>query len=217
MIDEVKIKKIYEEIQNKLFYMIPEKWDKLFLYASVIDNPEKDYTGEMFFYYFPKSIIKKNPINVYEVPNRFSIDEAAYLKLAKDLYEKIKFLRQEQITEGEKPWSNVTVSIEDASFKVEYFYDDLESEDVSHYYNHLLWRYNYLGVPIETYPKKEQEVLKNMLIKANLDKKDKKVYMQGIYKEKNKNIAEYHKEDKKEQQEEQEEQKIKSQILNLED
>ena len=35
-----KIKEIYEDIQKRLFYMIPEKWDKLYLYSSVIDMPE---------------------------------------------------------------------------------------------------------------------------------------------------------------------------------
>ena len=32
-----KIKEIYEDIQKKLFYMIPEKWESLYLYSSVID------------------------------------------------------------------------------------------------------------------------------------------------------------------------------------
>lgn len=35
-----KIKEIYEVIQKMIFYMIPEKWDKLYLYSSVIDMPE---------------------------------------------------------------------------------------------------------------------------------------------------------------------------------
>lgn len=36
-----KIREIFEEIQKILFYMIPEKWDKLYLYSSVIDVPGK--------------------------------------------------------------------------------------------------------------------------------------------------------------------------------
>ena len=45
-----KIKEIYEVIQKMIFYMIPEKWDKLYLYASVIDMPNKKTEGELFFY-----------------------------------------------------------------------------------------------------------------------------------------------------------------------
>ena len=39
-----KIKERYEDIQKRLFYMIPEKWDKLYLYASVIDQFQKVQT-----------------------------------------------------------------------------------------------------------------------------------------------------------------------------
>ena len=35
-----KIKEIYEDIQKKIFYMIPEKWDELYLYASVLEEAE---------------------------------------------------------------------------------------------------------------------------------------------------------------------------------
>ena len=37
-----KIKEIYEDIQRRLYYMIPEKWDKLYLYSSVLDEPDKE-------------------------------------------------------------------------------------------------------------------------------------------------------------------------------
>ena len=43
-----KIKQIYEVIQKMIFYMIPEKWDKLYLYSSVIDMPEGEKSGELY-------------------------------------------------------------------------------------------------------------------------------------------------------------------------
>ena len=42
-----KIKELYEEIQKHIYSMIPEKWESLYLYASVIEG-EKE-TGELFF------------------------------------------------------------------------------------------------------------------------------------------------------------------------
>ena len=59
MISTPKMKKIYSEIQTKIFYMVPEKWEKIYLYASVIENLNYIETGEMFFYYFPKGILRK--------------------------------------------------------------------------------------------------------------------------------------------------------------
>ena len=121
-----KIKEIYEVIQKMIFYMIPEKWDKLYLYSSVIDMPEGKKTGELYFYYIPKGILRKKPVNVYEIPSKFNIDEEEYLKLVKALYQKIQQLREEfRKSETGSIWSNITITIENLKFKVEYNYEDL--------------------------------------------------------------------------------------------
>ena len=73
-----KIKEIYEDIQKRLFYMIPEKWEKLYLYSSVIDKQNGEKTGELYFYYIPKGILRKKPVNVYEIPSKFNLDENDY-------------------------------------------------------------------------------------------------------------------------------------------
>ena len=78
MIGSLEERKVFEEIQKKLFYMIPEKWESIHLYASIIEEPFKKPIGEMYFYYFPKGILKKDPINVYEIPSLFNIDEQSY-------------------------------------------------------------------------------------------------------------------------------------------
>ena len=60
MIMSQEIRNAYDKIQKQLFYMIPEKWDRVYLYASVLDHYNSVQTGEMFFYYYPKSMMKKN-------------------------------------------------------------------------------------------------------------------------------------------------------------
>ena len=70
-----KIKTIYEDIQKRLFYMIPEKWEKLYLYSSVIDKQNGEQTGELYFYYIPRGILKTQTVNVYEIPKRDSLDD----------------------------------------------------------------------------------------------------------------------------------------------
>ena len=85
----------YEKIQSCLFDLIPEKWDEIYLYASVIDRAGDVQTGEMYFYYFPKiTILKRKPINVYEVPKKFNINEEEYLKIVDILYKHIKELNR---------------------------------------------------------------------------------------------------------------------------
>lgn len=155
-----KTMELYEDIQRKIFYMIPERWDSLYLYASVIEEKEKQ-TGELFFYYVPKGIFKKKPVNVYEIPAKFNIDEAEYLKLVEDLYAKVKELRQEskKLELGET-WSNVTMIIHNSRFMAEYNYENLKNSPFSSYERHVIWRCKYLDISIEQLNKEEKEILK---------------------------------------------------------
>ena len=187
-----KIKEMYEEIQRKLLYMIPEKWESIYLYSSVIEDGKKELTGELFFYYIPKGIFRKNPVNVYEVPSKFNIDEKQYLELAQKLYEDIKQLREEfkRTTPGEM-WSNLTISITNMKFRAEYSYEDLVNNAFNSYERHVIWRYKYLGIGPEQVSKKDKDILYRYFNGArNLAEVEE--YSAGIYIEQDtKNIIEY--------------------------
>lgn len=176
-----KIKEIYEVIQKMIFYMIPEKWDKLFLYSSVIDKQDGTKTGELYFYYIPKGIIKKKPVNVYEIPNKFNVDEAEYIKLVKALYEKIRQLREEfRKSEIGSLWSNITIIIENYKFKVEYNYEDLLHTNFNSYERHIIWRYKYLNIKPEQMNKKDREIVNRYLNGVQIICRKEK-YEAGIY------------------------------------
>ncbi len=186
-----KIKEIYEDIQRKLFYMIPEKWEKLYLYSSVIDMPKKVQNGELFFYYIPRGIFKKNPINVYEIPAKFNLEEKEYLKLVEILYDKVKELREEfRKSESGSIWSNITISIQNLKFKVEYGYEDLKNSDFNSYERHVIWRYQYLGIGPEQVNKTDREILKRYINGPKMMGR-KEVYETGIYIQDIKNIVDY--------------------------
>lgn len=191
MLISSEIRNSYEKIQKQLFYMIPEKWDRVYLYASVLDHYNNVQTGEMFFYYYPKSVIKRNPINVYEVPNKFNLDEKAYLKLAEQLYEEIKKIRTTLIKDGENPWSNLTISIENFKFKVEYNYDDLMNSKYTSYDRHLIWRYKYLDVPLNSFSRKDRKMVEEYLRKEQYYNKNINTYIEGIYKKTVSDITQY--------------------------
>ena len=177
-----KIKEIYENIQKRLYYMIPEKWEKLCLYSSVLDKTDKEgRTGELFFYYIPKGIFKKKPVNVYEIPAKFNLDENQYLKLVQLLYEEIKNLRKEfQKSETDDIWTNLTITIQDLKFHVEYDYTDLDNNMFSSYERHVIWRYENLGIGEEQISKEDREILKKYKIVDNTFVR-KEHYDAGIY------------------------------------
>ncbi len=186
-----KIKEMYEDIQRRIFYMIPEKWDKMYLYASVTDLIDEHKTGELFFYYIPKGIFKKNPVNVYEIPQKFNLDEKEYLKLVNILYQKIIELREEfKKIELVPTWTNIIMSIEGIKFKIEYDYEDLSKSKFSSYERHIIWRYNYLGIKEEQLNKKEKEIIERYLIGEKVIRRRER-YEAGIYIKNIKNIVDY--------------------------
>ncbi len=187
-----QIKEMYEEIQRKLLYMIPEKWESIYLYSSIIEDGKKENTGELFFYYIPKGIFRKNPVNVYEVPSKFNIDEKQYLDLVKKLYDDIKRLREEfKKEEIEEMWSNLTISITNMKFRAEYHYEDLVNNAFNSYERHVIWRYKYLGIGPEQVSKKDKDILFRYFNGAKTLSEIEE-YNAGIYIEQDtKNIIEY--------------------------
>lgn len=205
-----KIKELYEEIQRKIFYAIPVKWDELYLYASVIDRLGNIQSGEMYFYFMPKGIFNNKYVNVYEIPSKYDIEEEEYMKVVESLYNKIKQLRDEFVKSGQKVWSNVTISIKNSKFRVEYNYDNLIGGQEAYHDHHIYWRYKYLQ--IEPHGKKEKQSIENYLASRKTTKKRDEQYDVGFYKKMNtKMIQQIEKIESIEDQ--QETGKIKNQIL----
>lgn len=187
-------KMLFSEIQKKLFYIIPEKWQSIYLYASIIDIENRKTTGEMFFYYIPKGIIKKKPINGYEIPSLFNIDEEEFSKLITDLYSVIKKLRILSIKTKRKRWSNINISIENNKFRAEYGFEDLKNSFYDSYERHLIWRYNYFDQDIELLNKKDKKIINKYLEDMKFHKEPKKdYYVENIYDIPMKNIVDFEK------------------------
>lgn len=216
MIRTTKImKEKYEKIQNILFSLIPEKWDSIYLYAAV--GNDKNQKGEMFFYYIPKGIIKKRPINVYEVPQRFNINENQYLEIVQNLYNNIKELKLDFINSGQKPWNSLTLSIANFRFRVEFCYDDLPTSEKQSNEKNVVWRYKYLGIGGE---KKEERKILDYYFSHKVESK-KELYETGLYLKTENNNIKFDKDEKTQivekpkKAEEQKEKKITlNQILN---
>ncbi len=206
------IKVIYKKIQNQLFYMIPEKWDKIYLYASIAQSLGNFKTGEMFFYYFPKGILKKKPINSYEIPSRFNLDENQYIKSAIKLYDLIKELKEEFNKLRRKSWTNITIKIEGVKFTVEFNYDEVPILKEQVEKKHILWAYNNLKIPVETLSKEQRNLLITELEKNIVP--NKSIYSDTIYYNPIKYMVKYQKEQPK-PIEDMQNCEVKTQILSL--
>ena len=157
------LKEDYDEIQKKIYMLIPEKWEKIYLYAGITSKINNTATWELFFYYLPKGVLKRKLVNVYEVPSKFNLDEAEYLEAVKELCNIIK--KQRENLELNRNWNSLTICISEKEFKVDYNYlSNIFSSNID---QHIMWKYKYLEIPIEQFNKKERKVIQEYLKNDN--------------------------------------------------
>lgn len=185
-----EVLEIHKEIQQKIYRLLPEKFKKLYLYASMIDARE-DKNGEMFLYYFPTGILKKNPVNIYMIPDMFDIDEEQYKKMLEDLYNTIKKLRSNYKLDKGKRWTSVTITIEDVKYKAEFDYEDIVNSKYDNFERHIIWRYKYLGLPIESYTRTERKIIEESLEEETEKKHKSIIYETNIYEKQSINVMKY--------------------------
>ena len=167
------MKEKYEKIQSYLFTLIPERWEEIYLYASVSGDENK---GELFFYYLPKGILKKKLINVYEVPKRFNINEEQYLKIVENLYNCIKSLKQDFYDTEQEEWTNLTILVTNIRFRVIFKYNKLPETSAEINERNVIWKYNYLGIGGET--REERKILDKYFSSEEAEKKQ--IYEVGL-------------------------------------
>ena len=159
-------KKFYMRLQNQLFEMIPESWRTILLYTSIIDIPNQKPKAQMYLYYIPKGILKRKPVNCYEIPTLFDIDEEEYSRLIMNLYNTIKLLRDSYKKFKKKAWSTIDITCQNDKFIVKYGFEDLKNSEYTPEERHIIWRYQNLNIDLDTLDRKERKIL-NYYIKES--------------------------------------------------
>ena len=163
-----KALEIASQIQELIYYIIPEKWKNIELYVSMPDSRIRK--GELFFYYLPNSIFKRQYINCYEVPYMFNISEKEYSDIMSKLYNKFMILKEE-LNKNNRNVEEIYVHITKDKYVMEIATDDiiLKKNDIrknmlmlySSYENHIIWRYINLNIlPDE---KRDKEIIRKYL------------------------------------------------------
>lgn len=159
-----KALEIASQIQELIYYIIPEKWKNIELYVSMPDSRIRK--GELFFYYLPNSIFKRQYINCYEVPYMFNISEKEYSDIMSKLYNKFMILKEE-LNKNNRQVEEIYVHITKEKYVYEIATDNvrLRKENIENnmlnlftsYENHIIWRYLNLGIFPDD--RKEKEIV----------------------------------------------------------
>lgn len=157
---------LYIKLQNQLFEMIPESWKTILLHTSIEDIQGAKPKAQMYLYYIPKGILKRKPVNCYEIPSLFDIDEEDYSRLITNLYNTIKLLRDGYISKRKKAWTTIDVTCQIDKFIVKYGFENLAKSNYTPEERHIIWRYQNLDIDLDTLNRSERKVL-NYYIKES--------------------------------------------------
>ncbi|SFJ67293.1 antitoxin YezG family protein [Thermoflavimicrobium dichotomicum] len=136
--DHPKLDSIYQSIAQTVIEMIPEEWTKVYVYGELMDGVQSTY-----FYYYPTA--NEEPVQIFDIPELFEVDEEEFDQLRDQLDEHLENLRNEFKQSGHEPWSTFTMVFDHlGKFKAEYGYEDLSKTD--HYDRMIIWEYKYLGL-----------------------------------------------------------------------
>ncbi|MDN4592498.1 antitoxin YezG family protein [Polycladomyces subterraneus] len=91
-----------------------------------------------YFYHYPTA--NEEPVQIFDIPELFQVDEEEFEKWVDQFYEQIKNLWKEFQQSGHEPWTTFTMVFDHSGkFHVEYGYEDLSKTD--HYDRRIIWEY----------------------------------------------------------------------------
>jgi uncharacterized protein (TIGR01741 family) len=148
-----RLEMIYQKIAEQLQEIIPEEWDKIFLYAEINEDMRNVY-----FNYYPKSSSKS--VYCHDIAEDFGISEDVYETLFNNLVDFLGELWGEFKDSDVELWTNCTFILSNnGKFNIEYDYTDLSN--TSPRKMHIIWDYKYLG--IEPKDDNDKKIIKEYL------------------------------------------------------
>lgn len=144
-----KMGEIYGKIANKVNDIIPDKWEKVWLYGEVLDD-----SSEVYFYFYSRT--HKKIIYSHDIPNEYKVNNAVYEDLLFELVDIIQELNLEYKENNESVWTNLTFLLDNTGkFNIKYNYDDVLKSEFTAGERQIIWEYEILGVEPEVEQYKE--------------------------------------------------------------
>ncbi|MCE5287478.1 MAG: antitoxin YezG family protein [Pelosinus sp.] len=117
--DTKGMEKLYPKIAKVLVDIIPEDWDKVYLYAEI-----REGYRQVFFYYYPEK--SNSPIYSLDITDKFNINEKQFDERETQLYNCFSELRKEFEIQKQELWTNLTFILDSTGkMKLDYGYEDL--------------------------------------------------------------------------------------------
>ncbi|TYS31220.1 immunity protein YezG family protein [Bacillus pumilus] len=134
-----KIEENYKEIAAIINEMIPVEWDKVWMYAEIVDD-----SLEVNFYFCNSD--SEELIYGHNIPEKYSVSNSIYKKLLLKLLHTLENLKKEYIKNGFGDWSTAIIKMEQpGKFSIEYGYEDIYSLGIDGDQRIAVWEYEKFG------------------------------------------------------------------------
>ena len=138
-----KMGELYGIIANKVNDIIPDNWEKIYLYGEILDD-----SREVYFYF--KSLTNKELVYGHDIPIKYNVDKRMYRQLLRELISSIVDLYNEYKENNESVWTNLTFLLDNTGkFNIKYNYDDVLNSEFTAGERQIIWEYDVLGIEPE--------------------------------------------------------------------
>lgn len=135
--ETTKMEKIYQMIANTVNKMIPDKWNKIYLYAEVLCDSR-------CVYFDFESTTKNMFIYSLNIPDEYGVDENRFQELKHELIGLFEELHEEFKINSPQAWNSLVMFLDNTGkFKMDYSYDEVK---LTPHEQRIIWKYKMLGV-----------------------------------------------------------------------
>ncbi|RPK01754.1 immunity protein YezG family protein [Bacillus subtilis] len=136
-----KMGELYQKIAEHLNEMIPSQWEKIVVYAEILDD-----SADIYFYFTTPNNNSDYLFSHY-IPELFDVSEESYDQLLIELQELFEELKEEFKLDNQDIWTNLTLKLENiGKFSIDYNYDDVLSSELDDLQRRDVWKYQNLGI-----------------------------------------------------------------------
>ncbi|WP_072177342.1 immunity protein YezG family protein [Bacillus amyloliquefaciens] len=135
-----KMGELYQKIAEHLNEMIPSQWEKIVLYAEILDD-----SADIYFYFTTPN--NSDYLFSHYIPEHFDVSEEIYDQLLIELQELFEELIEEFKLGNQDIWTNLTLKLENTGkFSIDYNDDNVLSSELDDLQRRDVWKYQNLGI-----------------------------------------------------------------------
>lgn len=154
MIYTERMNELYGVIAEQLNDIIPDGWEKIYLYSEILDD-----SREVYFYF--ESTSKNEIVFSHNIPQTYKLSGKIYDSLLQEIIESMVELNNEFKNKNGNTWTNLTFILEKTGkFNVKYHYNDTLNSKFTMMERQVIFEYEVVGLEQEG---EDQEVIDRYL------------------------------------------------------